>query len=250
VTAKLKQNREIQMITKITAALLATSLLVACGGTTTPAVAVSGQTPAQIAAAATKAAADAAATKAAADAAAIKAAADAAAAALTFNQLRKNHDDIEDLFTFTDFINPSTLPITPGAIAYEGFSVITAKDGNGTDIGGINGRASLALDLSKASGFSGSFGSFLDDDDKPLIGTLSITNGRINRSATAGTDTTLTGNVSGQLTSDEGDVFVLTGAVGADIVRTARDFIDGSVSGNIIVGANTGTFNGVFNARK
>ena len=216
------------MITKITAALLATSVLVACGGTTTP-VAVAPVAVAPVA---------------------VAPVAVAPVVPLTFNQLRKNHDDIENLFTFTDFINPSTLPITPGAIAYEGFSVITAKDGNGTNNGDINGRASLALDLSKASGFSGSFGSFRDDDDKPVTGTLSITNGRINRSATAGTDTTLTGNVSGQLTSDEGDVFVLSGAVGADIVRTARDFIDGSVSGNVIVGANTGTFTGVFNARK
>ncbi|MFT4701922.1 MAG: hypothetical protein ACI90E_002604 [Yoonia sp.] len=55
------------MIMKITAALLATSVLVACGGTTPPAVTAPAQTQAEIAAA-TKAAADAAATKAAADA--------------------------------------------------------------------------------------------------------------------------------------------------------------------------------------
>ena len=259
------------MITKITVALLATSLLVACGGATTPAV-TAPQTPAQIAAAAktaadaaaaTKAAADAAAatkaasdaaaaTKAASDAAAAKAAADAAAAAaLTFSKLRTNHDDIEALFTSKDFITPNTLPLTPGAVAYEGFSVITASIGTtSTSNAAINGTVSLTLDISKASGFGGSFGNFRDDDNKPVSGTITISNGRIDRNATAGTDTTLTGNLNGQLTADDGDVFVFGGTVGADIVRSEREFIDGSVSGNIIAGANTGTFSGVFNARK
>jgi hypothetical protein len=226
------------MITKITAALLATSLLVACGSTTTPTVTEPVQTPAQIAAAA-KAATDAA----AADAAAADA---AAAVPKTFNQLEAEFVNLRGLYTTSDYQDPSTLPITPGAVSYQGFSSLTLASPTPVN---LLGTSSLTLDLSKTSGFSGTFSDFVDQNDTSVPGTLTIANGSINRAGATGTNEALQGVLGGQLTINNNPAS-FNGTVGGDIVRPARDIIDGEMAGAMAFGGSTIPFTGRFAAKQ
>ena len=263
------------MITKITAVLLATSLLVACGGTASPPVTAQVQTPAQIAAAAKVTADKAAADKAAADkvaadkaaadkvaadkvaadkAAADKAAADKAAAAAaaaaavpkTFNQINTAFSDIFNLYGNNSFQDPNTLPTTPGAVSYQGFSALILQTASPVN---LRGTSSLTLDLGKASGFSGTFSDFVDQADTSVPGTLTISNGAINRTATAGQNTVLTGNLGGQLTVNNNPA-AFNGTVGGDIVLPTRQFLDGGMNGNVTFGGTTTAFTGQFVAQK
>ena len=216
------------MITKITAALLATSLLVACGSTTTPNVTEPVQTPAQIAAAA-------------------KAAADAAAAVpKTFNQLEAEFVNLRGLYTTSDYQDPSTLPITPGAVSYQGFSSLTLAT---TTPVNLLGTSLLTLDLSKTSGFSGTFSDFVDQTDTSVPGTLTITNGSINRAGATGTNEALQGVLGGQLTINNNPAS-FNGILGGDIVRPARDVIDGEMAGAMAFGGTTVPFTGSFAAKQ
>lgn len=215
------------MITKITAALLATSLMVACGGTTTPPVTAPVTTPAVVAPVATPAVV-------------------AVAAPKTFNQLTTEFNDIFNLYGGGNYQNPNTLPTTPGAVSYQGVNVLTIDPANPVT---FRGTSSLTLDLSKASGFSGTFSDFVSSTDTSVPGTLIISNGAINRTGIAGQNTALTGNLGGQLTVNNNPI-VFNGIVGGDVVLPTRQFLDGIMQGTATFGGVTGTFTGDFVAKK
>jgi hypothetical protein len=264
------------MMTKITASLLATTLLVACGGTTTPAATVAAvQTPEQIAAAA-KLAADTAAAKAAAEAAqaaadkavadakaaadklaADKAAADAAAAAaklLEFDTMDSSLTTIEGSVASFGFTDAGTFPTT-GSATFEGFASLDLDTGTfGADSDEIIGTMEITANFAPTAteALSGSISDLAFEDDSKITGSINLSNSVFDRSAGRffGSGNNFEADLTGVLTDDEGESVLINGELDGDFrsagASDARSALDGFINGTIVTNGGSTSWNGEF----
>ena len=149
----------------------------------------------------------------------------------TFASLLAQGDAIADEINTIEFTDPSTLPAS-GSATYDGFIGIQASN-LGEALGEMTLRANFATNA-----ITGDVSNVVTADDEPLIGTLAISNGAIDRSADIAVEYTYGADIDGQLTGEEG-VFVVEGDLLGDFTDTDYQYVEGIVEGTVTLDQTT-----------
>lgn len=149
----------------------------------------------------------------------------------------------EALFDAEGYTDPMTLPPS-GSADYAGFIGIETDDVQ------TIGELELTADFSGAGSISGSATNFVNDDSGSYSGTLTVSNGVIDRAADLNNfDYTFNADIDGTLTSG-GDDFVVSGLMEGDFIGNDHEFIGGDVTGTVVTSEGVEVISGEFGAKR
>ena len=159
---------------------------------------------------------------------------------------------IEDAGTLADevavipYTDPATLP-TSGSATYNGF-IGVVLDNNAGVAGDLQLIANFAPNANE-NAITGSASNFFDNEENAIGGTLTLSNSVLDRNADTNTQFTFDADLSGDLTSDEGDISVAAFLLG-DFTGTNHEFVEGFVSGTATLNDETLFLDGEFVAER
>lgn len=135
---------------------------------------------------------------------------------------------------------------TVGTATYQGY--LSAQLSNTSD--GITdtliGDLSLQVDFAASNMVTGSAEGFLDENGAPLVGTLTLSNGSLDRDGDPNTDATFTFEGSGQLIDVAGQTLILSTNFEGDFLEDNYSGVGGDILGQVIVDGNVQSLGGIF----
>ena len=140
---------------------------------------------------------------------------------------------------------PTTLPLS-GTARFDGVMGLRLATGTGELL--MNGALRLNIDFA-TDGLSGQAGSFSDQSQNAVSGSLAITGGVLDRTANVGAEYTFSANIGGNLTTPF-DSFAITGDINGDFSGASAGAVIGLVSGTAISSIGTGYVFGDFIAEQ
>ena len=126
------------------------------------------------------------------------------------------------------YSDPASLPVTPGTVNYSG--AIGADDNFG---GRIIGDLTLAVRFSENS-FSGQATNFQDNTNLRYEGSLTVSDGFIDRTADIENEYTFIADIDGVLTSNDGSILVDAAFLG-DFTGSSQQGMIGILDGTAII---------------
>jgi len=150
-----------------------------------------------------------------------------ASSAASFQDLFDQADAIADATNTLQYTDPTTLP-TGGSATYTGVIVVDAADLD-------RAAGTLALTANFANNqITGSVSNVVTEAEDSLVGTLSITNGSIDRAADVESDFTFDADLTGTLTDDT-FTYEVGATMAGDFVHTDYGTVEGPVDGTVTV---------------
>lgn len=149
-----------------------------------------------------------------------------------------------------DYTDLSAIP-TRGDANYQGyFSGNLANTGDSiTDT--LIGQIDMDVDFTSNSvRVSGSVGSFVDEDDDALSGSLTLGNGSLDRDGNPSNDATLVLTATGTLTDDRGRDLDIGTQLEGDFLGSGHAAVGGEVLGSVTVNGTDQDFDGSFIAER
>lgn len=141
---------------------------------------------------------------------------------------------------------PLTAVPTTGSATYSGFVFGDLSDGTVRDR--LIGRLELETDFSASSAsFNGTATDFVDADDAPLSGSLTVSGGHLNRDGNPASDATVLGvSLDGTLRDGDGVTTTLEVVLEGDFLGASADAIGGAALGRATVASESLDFDGGF----
>jgi hypothetical protein len=149
--------------------------------------------------------------------------------------------------TYTDI---SAIPTTGGA-EYAGFVYGDLSNGSDAIADSVIGSLNLEVAFNPSGAtFSGTASDFVDEDDNNLIGSLTVSDGALDRSGNPADDATVGVNLAGTLTDDADRDLVFGFALEGDFLGGDHDAIGGAALGRVTVDGVNQDFDGGFIAER
>lgn len=148
-------------------------------------------------------------------------------------------------FTPIQYTDLNTLP-TSGTANYQGY--ISAQLSNTSDdiTDALRGELSVSVDFGSADIVSGTAQNFLDQDGAQLSGTLSLSDGVLDRTGDPVSDATFTFEATGDLTDSNGRILMVETAFEGDFLETNHTGIGGDLAGRVTVDGEDQSLGGFF----
>ncbi|SMX24682.1 hypothetical protein [Boseongicola aestuarii] len=160
------------------------------------------------------------------------------------NQGQSISDRANLLYLEEGYTDPSTLPASTTA-TFEGVIAIATLDESLEVLGDLE----LIADFNGPGGVAGSATNFVDETSNPYTGTLTISNGAIDRTADINTEFTYSARIDGPLTGAS-DTYVFDGFLDGDFIGNEYDYAFGFAEGTVTSDLETSEFTGIFAAER
>lgn len=151
----------------------------------------------------------------------------------------------------TTFYTALSAVPTSGSATYDGYlrGDLANTTDSVTDM--LLGEMSMRVTFTTSSvTVTGDVSGFVDDDDEPLTGSLSLGNGSLDRGGSPTNDATLLVSASGTLTDDQGRTLVVGTQLEGDFLGTGHAAVGGEVLGSVTVNGVDQDFDGGFIAER
>ena len=140
---------------------------------------------------------------------------------------------------------------TFGSAVYDGYLSGTLANSSDGLTDTIIGKMSLTVGFTNSSvNVTGSASNFRDEDDVPMTGSLTFSNGDLDRGADITSDVTLTLNANGTLTDADQNDLVFGSQLQGDMLGTNHDAVGGFVLGVVNHNGDEQLIDGTFIAER
>ncbi len=170
-------------------------------------------------------------------------------ATLALRQAQANTNDLRAEFSPIVYTDLLTIPTT-GSAQYSGFISGQLSDISDDVTDGLIGELQLEIAFAETDMVSGRATNFLDQRGNPVIGSIALTGGALNRDGDPNVDATFSFEGLGELTDTNGRNLELDVDFDGDFLGDQNAGIGGDVMGQVNVEGATQSFGGLFIASK
>lgn len=165
-------------------------------------------------------------------------------------EMQSAQSELIEIYSPIEYTSLTLIP-TSGAAVYDGYLSGTLANSDDGLTNTVIGDMSLVVGFTSSSvTISGSASNFRDEDDVVMAGSLTFSDGSLDRSGDPNSDVTLTLAANGTLTDVDANTLVFGAQLEGDMLGTNYNAVGGEVLGRVIHNGTSQNFDGTFIAER